>query len=162
MPRVAVLTISDRSFAGTQEDTSGAIAVALLTGALTLDEVHAEIVPDDRPLIEQTLRRWVDDEGYNLVITSGGTGISPRDVTPQATLNVATYEVPGLAELMRTVSLQKTPMAALSRAVAVVRARSLIINLPGSPKGVRECLEAILPILPHALEQLASGAGHPR
>ena len=161
MPKAAVLTISDRSYAGTQEDLSGSIAVALLRESLGLAEVHAEVVPDEQPLIEQTLRRWADDEGYDLIVTSGGTGLSPRDVTPQATLNVATYQVPGLAEVMRAASLQKTPMAALSRAVAVVRGRSLIVNLPGSPKGVRECLEAVLPVLPHALEQLASGGGHP-
>ena len=161
MPKAAVLTISDRSYAGTQEDVSGAIAVGLLRESLGLAEVHAEVVPDEQPLIEQTLRRWVDDEGYDLIVTSGGTGLSPRDVTPQATLNVATYQVPGLAEVMRAASLQKTPMAALSRAVAVVRGRSLIVNLPGSPGGVRECLEAVLPVLPHALEQLASGGGHP-
>jgi len=161
MPRIAVLTISDRSFAGTQEDTSGATAVDMLKSGLGVADIHAEIVPDDQPLIEQTLRRWVDDQAYDLVVTSGGTGISPRDVTPQATLNVATYQVPGLSEVMRIASLQKTPMAALSRAVAVVRGRALIINLPGSPKGVRECLEAIMPVLPHALEQLASGGGHP-
>jgi molybdopterin adenylyltransferase len=161
MPKAAVLTISDRSYAGTQEDVSGAITVELLRERLGLAEVHAEVVPDDQALIEQTLRRWIDDEGYELVVTSGGTGLSPRDVTPQATLNVAAYQVPGLAEVMRAASLQKTSMAALSRAVAVVRGRSLIVNLPGSPKGVRECLESILPVLPHALEQLASGGGHP-
>src|SRR5207253_10662988 len=119
-----------------------------------------EIVPDEQQIIEETLRRWADAGSYDLIITSGGTGISPRDVTPQATLNVVAYEVPGLAEVMRMVSLRKTPMAALSRAVVGVRGRTLIINLPGSPKGVRECLEAVTPVLPHALEQLAGGWGH--
>jgi len=160
MAKAAVLTISDMGFAGRREDTSGQIAVSLLKVHLGLDEVHAEIVPDEQPIIEQTLTRWADQDGYDLIITSGGTGISPRDVTPQATLNIIAYQVPGLAEVMRAVSLQKTPMAALSRAVAGVRGRTLIINLPGSPKGVRECLEAVLPMLPHALEQLAGGGGH--
>ena len=103
---------------------------------------------------------WADIERYDMVVTSGGTGISPRDVTPDATLAVVDYVVPGIGELMRTFSLTKTPMAALSRAVAGVRGRTLIVNLPGSPKGVRECLEAIMPVLPHAIEQLRSGGGH--
>jgi molybdenum cofactor synthesis domain-containing protein len=94
-----------------------------------------------------------------LVLTNGGTGISPRDVTPQATLNILDYQVPGLADVMRTASLAKTPMAALSRAVAGVKGRTLIINLPGSPKAVKECLDAILPVLPHAISQL-QGEGH--
>jgi molybdenum cofactor synthesis domain-containing protein len=123
-------------------------------------QVESSVVPDDLDLIQDTLRRWSDIEGFSLIVTSGGTGISPRDNTPQATLSVIDYQVPGLAELMRVSSFQKTPMAALSRSVAGVRGRTLIINLPGSPKGVRESLEVILPIIPHALEQLASGAGH--
>jgi molybdenum cofactor synthesis domain-containing protein len=123
-------------------------------------QVESSVVPDDLDLIQDTLRRWSDIEGFSLIVTSGGTGMSPRDNTPQATLSVIDYQVPGLAELMRVSSFQKTPMAALSRSVAGVRGRTLIINLPGSPKGVRESLEVILPIIPHALEQLASGAGH--
>ncbi len=160
MVKAAVLTVSDGVSQGRREDTSGLLAVKILRDGLSIEEVIAEVVPDDRPAIEGTLRRWSDTEGCQLIITSGGTGISPRDVTPQATQAVIDYEVRGLAEVMRAESLLKTPMAALSRAVAGVRGRTLIINLPGSPKGVQECLDAILPVLPHALEQLESGAGH--
>ncbi len=160
MAKAAVLTASDRSAAGQREDLSGQIAAAIIRERLGIDEVRNEIVSDERAIIEQTLVTWADVDGVDLVLTSGGTGISPRDVTPQATLNVIDYQVPGLAELMRSVSLKKTPMAALSRAVAGVRGRTLIINLPGSPAGTRECLEAIAPVLPHALEQLAGGGGH--
>lgn len=160
MTKVAVLTVSDGVTAGTREDLSGKLAVEMLKAALSPDSIEARVVPDDPTQIEKTLRHWADAGRMDLVVTSGGTGISPRDNTPQATLAVLDYQVPGLAELMRSLSLRKTPMAALSRAVAGVRGRTLIINVPGSPKGVKECLEAILPILPHALEQLRSGAGH--
>jgi molybdopterin adenylyltransferase len=160
MPSVAVLTISDSTVAGTREDLSGPLVVDILREALSPERVLSEVVDDDPDRISEALRRLVDEQHADLVVTSGGTGISPRDHTPQATLLVLDYEVPGLAELMRTASLRQTPMAALSRAVAGVRARTLIINLPGSPRGVRECLDAILPVLPHALEQLQSGAGH--
>ncbi len=159
MSRVTVLTVSDGVTAGTRQDLSGRLAVEILRDGLHLDDIEAAVVPDEPRQIEARLRAWADSD-VDLIVTSGGTGISPRDNTPQATLAVIDYEVPGLAELMRSVSLQKTPMAALSRAVAGVRGRTLIINLPGSPKGVKECLEAIMPVLPHALEQLASGAGH--
>ena len=158
--RAAVLTLSDRVSAGIYQDVSGVLAAELLRERLGVDVAASEVLPDDRTAIEELLRRWADVEALDLVVTSGGTGISPTDVTPDATLAVVDYVVPGMAEVMRAESLRKTPMAALSRAVVGVRGRTLIINLPGSPKGVRECLEAILPILPHALEQLASGAGH--
>jgi molybdopterin adenylyltransferase len=157
--KIAVLTISDGVTAGTRQDVSGEIAVQVLTEHLLPATITSKVVPDDRDEIEQALMGWAG-EGYTLVATTGGTGISPRDNTPQATLAVVDYQVPGMAELMRLESFKHTPMAALSRAVVGVRGRTLIVNLPGSPKGVRECLAAILPILPHAFEQLASGAGH--
>lgn len=160
MARAAVLTVSDRASDGAYEDLSGPAAAQMLRDGISIEVADVQLVPDELGQIADQLRYWADVEHYSLIVTSGGTGISPRDVTPQATLSVVDYEVPGLAEVMRAASLRKTPMAALSRAVAGVRGRTLIINLPGSPKAVRECLEAILPVLPHALEQLESGAGH--
>lgn len=157
--KLAVLTVSDRAAAGVYEDESGPMAVEILQTKLQVEEVITAIVPDDRDEIERVLLHWVEVEEMQLVLTNGGTGISPRDVTPQATLNILDYQVPGLADVMRTASLAKTPMAALSRAVAGVRGRTLIINLPGSPKAVKECLDAILPVLPHAISQL-QGEGH--
>ena len=160
MSRVAVLTISDGVSAGRREDLSGPVAAEILKDLLTPTDLVLALVPDERAQIADILRRWADVDGYDLVVTSGGTGISPRDATPQATLDVIDYQVPGMAEYMRSASVSKTPMAVLSRAVVGVRGRTLIVNLPGSPKGVRECLEALGPVLPHALEQLASGGGH--
>jgi molybdopterin adenylyltransferase len=157
--KIAVLTVSDGVTLGIREDLSGRLALAIIEAGLHPDILTALAVPDDLKQIADTLRAWAD-EGYGLIITSGGTGISPRDNTPQATLSVIDYQVPGIAELMRSESLKKTPMAALSRAIAGVRGRTLIINLPGSPKGVQECLDAVMPILSHAIEQLESGAGH--
>jgi molybdenum cofactor synthesis domain-containing protein len=150
--RALVLTISDTAAAGKREDLSGPEAKHTLEEA-GFDVAEVEILPDERLQIEARLR-GAADEGFRLVITSGGTGLSPRDVTPEATLAVIDREVPGIAELMRLESLKITPRAALSRAVSGIRQSTLIINLPGSVKGVRECLAAVRPILSHAVDVL--------
>src|SRR5437667_7001969 len=150
--RALVLTISDTAAAGKREDLSGPEAKRILTEAGF--EVSAiDILPDERAEIGSRLRR-ASDQGFLLVVTSGGTGLSPRDVTPEATLAVIDRHVPGIAEMMRLESLKITPRAALSRAVSGICRSTLIINLPGSVKGVRECLAAVRPILSHAVEVL--------
>ncbi len=153
MYRVGILTVSDRSSRGEREDLSGpavAEAVAGLSGAVV---VAREIVPDERDEIAAVLRRWAA-KGLDLVLTTGGTGMTPRDVTPEATRAVIEREAPGFAEAMRAASLAVTPHAMLSRAVAGMRGCTLIINLPGSPKAARENLQTVLPALPHALDKL--------
>jgi molybdenum cofactor synthesis domain-containing protein len=151
-----VITASDRSAAAEREDTSGAV-VAQRLEALGF-RVDREVVPDDRSRIERTLIAAA--ARHALIVTTGGTGLTPRDVTPQATLAVIDYEVPGMAEQMRAEGRRHTPMASLSRGVVGVRGGSLIVNLPGSPKGAMESLEAILPVLDHALETLAGPFDH--
>ena len=146
-----VLTISDKGSQGLLEDESGALAAKLL-GAESFSVIKTKIVPDDRHVIADTLVDWVDHARLSLIVTSGGTGLSPSDVTPQAMETVIDYQVPGMAEAMRAASLKKTPHAMLSRAIAGVRGACLIINLPGSPKAVRETLSVVLPALPHAVE----------
>jgi molybdopterin adenylyltransferase len=150
--RALVLTISDTAAAGKRDDLSGPEASRILTEA-GFEVAAIEILPDERGQIESRLRR-ASEEGFRLVVTSGGTGLSPRDVTPEATLAVIDRHVPGIAELMRLESLKVTPRAALSRAVSGIRQSTLIINLPGSVKGVRECLTAVRPILSHAVDVL--------
>jgi molybdopterin adenylyltransferase len=156
-PRSAlVLTASDRSAAGEREDASGSALAERLAGLGF--SVERSVVPDDQPQIEAALRDAAARHG--LVITTGGTGLTPRDVTPQATLAVIDYEVPGLAEAMRAEGRRHTPMADLSRGVVGVRGGSLIVNVPGSPKGAIESLDAIVPVLDHALETLAGPFDH--
>jgi molybdenum cofactor synthesis domain-containing protein len=157
MLTVGILTISDRGWRGEREDRSGE-AIKQVLAALDTHLVRYDIVPDEKDIISQKLVQWADNEGIDLIITTGGTGLSPRDVTPEATSAVVERIVPGFAEAMRAESLKKTPMAVLSRGVAGIRGSSLIINLPGSPKAVRECLDVILPALPHAIEVLKGEA----
>jgi molybdopterin adenylyltransferase len=164
MPRVGIVTVSDRASQGEYEDHSGPVIRDVVSGRLGWQIAVEEIVPDDRDAIVAALRRLADDEKLDLVLTTGGTGFSPRDVTPEATLEVMDRTAPGLAEAMRAASLRVTPHAMLSRAVCGMRGHTLIVNLPGSPKAVRENLAVILPVLPHAIDLLAgtpgSEAGH--
>ena len=149
-----VLTISDKGSQGLRQDKSGEVIVEILKKEGFV--VHKkQIIPDNEQLIAKTIIAWIDNEGISLIITSGGTGLSPTDVTPQAMKQVIDFEVPGMAEAMRAASLNKTPHAMISRAMAGVRKTSLIINLPGSPGGSRENLQVVLPALDHALSKLA-------
>lgn len=150
---VAVLTISDRGAAGLREDESGALLIRRIK-ALPAELAHYEILPDDPETIRARLVGLCDDVSVDLVITTGGTGLSPRDATPDATLRVIDRPMPGLAEIMRMEGYRKNPRAVLSRAVCGIRGSTLIINLPGSPRAVLENLEILLPLLPHALEKL--------
>ncbi len=153
----AILTVSDKGSQGGREDTAGSVIRELLSG-LGVEISRYEIVPDEQGEISGKLKEWADNSNIDLILTSGGTGLSPRDVTPEATLAVVDRLAPGFSEVMRTESLKKTPMGMLSRGVSGVRGGSLIINLPGSAKAVRECLEAIIPALPHAIETLRGEA----
>ncbi len=155
---LGILTVSDKGSRGEREDESGK-AIKETLAPLDANLVKYEVVPDEREIISGRLVEWVDKEGIDLILTTGGTGLTPRDVTPEATLAVVDRLAPGFVEAMRAESLKVTPTAMLSRAVCGTRGRSLIINLPGSPRAVRECLDVILPALPHAIETLRGEAG---
>lgn len=152
--RAAVLTVSDRSARGEREDESGAVLAELLREA-GANVVAREVVSDELEPLAGKLRELADRDDINLVVTTGGTGLSPRDNTPEATRAVIEREVPGIAEAMRAETLKQTPTAMLSRAVCGTRSGALLFNLPGSPRGVRECFAVIRPALAHAVAQLA-------
>jgi molybdenum cofactor synthesis domain-containing protein len=153
MFKVSIITISDRGSKGEREDSSGPLIQEMIKG-LPAEVIHYEIIPDEKDEIAEALMKSADRLKADLILTTGGTGLSPRDVTPDATLKVIEKEVPGFAEAMRAESLKKTPHAMISRAIVGIRGASLIVNLPGSPKSVKENLSVILPALPHALSKL--------
>ncbi len=151
--RAGVLTISDKGYIGERNDTSGPVVKDMLLGIKAHVEKY-EIIPDEKDTIVQKLITYADEFKLDLVITTGGTGVSPRDVTPDATQKVIDKEIPGMAEAMRMESLKATPHAVISRAMAGIRGTTLIINLPGSPKGASENLNAILKAIPHAVSKI--------
>jgi len=151
MLNLGILTVSDKGWRGQRYDESGK---AIRDNLSLLDSrvVKYEVIPDETDVIAGKLAEWADEGSVDIILTTGGTGLAQRDVTPEATLSIVDKVVPGLAEAMRAETFTMTPFAILSRAVAGVRGKCLIINLPGSPKGVQECLKVILPVIPHAVE----------
>lgn len=151
--RAAILTISDKGHRGERDDRSGPALAAWLQQR-TAEVVAQEMLPDEADAISAQLREWADGGACDLILTTGGTGVSPRDVTPEATRTVLQREIPGIGEAMRAASLKKTPFAMLSRAVAGVRGRAIIVNLPGSPAGAVENLDAVWIALTHAVKKV--------
>lgn len=158
--RVAILTVSDSAARGEQADLSGPL-LRELVGQAEGEVVRAEVVPDGQEAIAAWLRAACDEGNVDLALTSGGTGLAPRDVTPEATKSVLEREAPGIAEALRAAGLAKTPRAMLSRGVAGTRGRTLIVNLSGSPKAVREQWEALAPVLAHAIDTVRGQGSHP-
>lgn len=159
MFKAAVLTVSDRAANGDYEDKTGPVVCDVLQWWQGVEVALTSIVPDEVDAIRAVIEHWVDLDGVTLVITNGGTGISLRDVTPEATAGLIDVQIPGMAELMRLRSFDSTPTAALSRGIAGRRGKALILNVPGSVTGARQCLEAVSKVVPHALQQL-DGGGH--
>jgi len=159
MIRVAILTISDSVAAGTREDQSGA-KLREQAHSMGWTTQASEVVPDEADQIAAVLRKWADSGHVSLILTTGGTGVAPRDVTPEATASVIDRSIPGLAELMRLEGLKSTPFAALSRGLAGVRRHCLIVNLPGSPKGAVESFDAIAKLVPHIVDLLEGRTAH--
>jgi len=151
MFRLGILTISDKGWRGERYDESGQ-AIRENLSLVESYEVKYEVVPDEKDVIADKLASWADEGDMDVILTTGGTGLSQRDVTPEATMSIVDKVVPGFAEAMRARTFSLTPMAMLSRAVAGIRGKCLIINLPGSPAAVRECLGVVLPVIPHAVE----------
>jgi molybdopterin adenylyltransferase len=158
MIRVGVITISDRGYRGEREDASGEVIQEMVRG-LGAEVAFSTVVPDEVDQIKKALIQGADEMGLDLIITTGGTGVSPRDVTPDATREVIEREVPGFAEAMRMEGLKRTPHAMISRALCGVRGQTLIVNLPGSPKAVREGLEVILPAIAHTIAKIQGDPG---
>ena len=151
--RAAIITLSDKGSKGEREDESGRVIREMISG-INAEVKHYEILPDEKGLIIDALKRLSCSGMIDLIITTGGTGVAPRDVTPEATRAVIERELPGMAEAMRAESLKKTPHAMISRAVAGIAGQTLIVNLPGSPRAVRENLSVILPAIPHIIEKM--------
>ena len=163
MYRLAILTVSTSGYQGQREDT-GSEAIKAVLAPPEYEVVRYEIVSDEKDMIAERMAQWADTPDIDLIVSTGGTGLGPRAVTPEACLSILDKEIPGLAEAMRTETLKFTPMAMISRSVAGIRGSTLIITLPGNPKGVKETLEVVKPVLPHAIELLKKESvnEHPR